>query len=515
MSSRRKRIVWIAAAALALAAAGASWLVWQPRLEARKASRTRPAIRTVRVRSGTLERTLRLTGATAPERFAALLAPQLRGSRGGGRGGSSSGASSASTTSTATSSSSGSTAVTTTAGGSAAPVSGALATALNRFSTPSSSSAQRSGSGSAAGTTQDLGSTASNLFSTAPGPGTGDWDLILQKVVEPGSRVRKGQVIAEFDRQYQLLRLDDYRANLDQQNEALKALQANLDVDKKAHQQSIETAKANLDKARYDLKTIPVQSAIAAEQLRLAEEQAAVQYRQLLAQVRFKDVSQRAEYRSNVLERDQSNLEFERVRANADKMLIKSPIDGIAVMGSTWRGGEMAQIRAGDELHPGQMFLRVVDPSSMVINAAVNQADIELLRLGQSARIRFDAYPDLELTARVHAIGAMPKAGGFRASFVKEVPVLLKLDGLDPRVIPDLSVSVDVILAAETEATLAPLEAIHFEGAKPRAFVWKSGAFEPRDLELGLANSVAAVVRRGLAPGERVATERPGQEQQP
>lgn len=527
MRLRRKRLLWVLAAAVLAAAAPAYWLLRSlPSLAPRSA---RPlAIRTVRVRSGQLERTLRLTGTTAPERFAALLAPQLRGSR---RGPSATvapttttSAATASTPSTSQSTSTASSSSTTATSSSTSQVSGAaggtlsggnLATALNRFSTPTSTTATQRTNPAAATpvtSTQDLGSTSSSLIGGGGGGGGGDWDLILQKVLPPGTPVHKGEVIAEFDRQYQLLRLDDYRANLDQQNEGLKSLQANLEVDKKAHLQSIETAKANLEKARYDLKTIPVQSDIAAEQLRLAEQEAAMQYKQLQAQVKYKDISQKAEYRSGVLERDQSNIEYGRAQANADRMLVKASIDGVTVMSSAWRAGEMAQIQAGDELHPGQMFMRVVDSRSMVIEATVNQVDIEQLRLGLPARVRFDAYPELELTARVHALAAMPKTGGFRASFVKEVPVVLKLDRLDPRVIPDLSVSVDVVLASEPQATLAPREAIFFEDGRAYAFVASGGGFERRELELGLMNNVAAVVRSGLAPGERIAVERPRQE---
>jgi multidrug resistance efflux pump len=333
-------------------------------------------------------------------------------------------------------------------------------------------------------------------------------------VIQPGSRAKKGQVVAEFDRQYQLLRLDDYRANLDQQEQSIRSLRAILEVEKKAHEQSIAVAKANLEKARYDLKTIPVQSAIVAEQLRLAEEEAAAQYRELLREVKSKEIAQAAELRASELDRDQSRIELQRAQANADRMVFRAPIDGITVMSSTFRGGEFGQFQAGDEVHPGQMFMRVVDPSSMVVQAVVNQADIELIRIGAPARVRFDAYPDLELPAHIYSIGAMPKSGGFRGAYVKEVPVTLTLERLDPRVIPDLSVGVDVILGTETGATIAPLEGIFFENGRALAFVETGSGWERRELELGLRNNLAAVVRSGLRPGEAIAAERPKQESQ-
>ncbi len=86
-------------------------------------------------------------------------------------------------------------------------------------------------------------------------------------------------------------------------------------------------------------------------------------------------------------------MELRRAEANADRMLIKAPIDGLAVMQNTRRGTEFAQIQPGDQLFPGMMFMQIVDMSSMVINASVNQVDVDSLRLGQKAKVRFDAYP--------------------------------------------------------------------------------------------------------------------------
>jgi multidrug resistance efflux pump len=322
--------------------------------------------------------------------------------------------------------------------------------------------------------------------------------------------VKKGQVVAEFDRQYMLLRLDDYQANLVQMGESIKALASSLELEEKAHLQSIAAAKAELDKARHDLKTIPVQSEIVSEQLKLAEQEAAARYKELLDEVKAKEISRKASLRISVLERDQYKLEVNQAIANADRMLLKASIDGITVMSTTFRGSEFSQFQAGDEVHPGQMFMRVVDPSSMIVTASLNQVDVESMRVGASARVRFDAYPDLELPGHVYAIAAMPKTGGARAAYVREVPVTIRLDRLDPRVVPDLSVSVDVVLEEIPGAVVAPRSAIFRDnGGKPYVFLQGGSGWEKREIELGAQNHVAAVVRAGLKPGDAIAAEPP------
>ena len=295
-------------------------------------------------------------------------------------------------------------------------------------------------------------------------------------------------MVAELDRQYQLVRLDDFRASVADLENGLKTLRQTLDVEKKAHNASIEAAKADLDKARYDLKTIPVQSAIVAEQLKLAEQESSARYKELLSEVKPKDESQNAEWRLNTLEHEQAKIELGRAekkrRAHAGPRADRRH----HVMSSTWRAGEFGQIQAGDELHAGMMFMKVVDPGSMIITATINQADIETIRVGYEARVRFDAYPDLELPARVYSIGAMPNTGGFRTSYVKAVPVVLKIEKLDPRVIPDLSVAVDVVLSAEPAGVLAPLEGIFTDapGGPAYVFVGSKGGWERREVEIGL-----------------------------
>jgi multidrug resistance efflux pump len=94
--------------------------------------------------------------------------------------------------------------------------------------------------------------------------------LVLQEVAPPGIQVRKGQTVAEFDRQYMLLRLDDYKASVAQAEAALAKSKANMAVARKIKEQDITTAKAAVEKARLDVKTTPVLSAIDAERAKLA-----------------------------------------------------------------------------------------------------------------------------------------------------------------------------------------------------------------------------------------------------
>jgi multidrug efflux pump subunit AcrA (membrane-fusion protein) len=327
--------------------------------------------------------------------------------------------------------------------------------------------------------------------------------------------VKKGATVAEFDRQNMLLRLEDYRASVAQMDASFVKLKAEVEVQRKTHALSIENAKADLEKAQLDIKTIPVLGAIDAERTRLAAEEAQARYKQLLSEVKFIDASAASQVRTAELQLQQARLELKRSEANADKMILTAPLDGLVVMQTLWRSGEMAQIKVGDQLYPGMRFMQIVDPSSMVVNASVNQVDAESLRVGAKAKVQFDAFPGLELKAHVHAIGAMTRPGGMRASFVKEIPVILKMDEMDPRVIPDLSVSLDVEIEREEQAAVvAPLGAVFWDSSSqsPFVFVRNEDRWQRREVQLGVWNHLAVAVRSGLQPGERIALDYPPSE---
>lgn len=509
-------------------------------------------VRTAKVTQGTVMRTIRLTGTTGAEKFSSLISPQLRGNRsgggrdggfrsggGGGGGGSSvirsnsqgsgggggNSSSSSSLSSGETSGAASAPSVASTSGQSTGGGSAAFRSATSRVSRTPAPAKPASGSGSTnssaptSSSTPNLGSTSGSLIGSGTGGGggggggggTSEFMLVLQDAVKPGSRVKKGDVVAEFDRQYMMQRLDDYRASVSQMDASVRKLAAELKVTREAHTQTIATAKADLEKAKLDVETIPVLGAIDAERTRLAAEEAEARYKQLLAEVKFVEAGQKSQLRVAELEVQQAHVELKRAEANADRMLIKAPINGLAVMQNTFRGTEMAQIQPGDQLWPGMMFMQVVDTSSMIINATVNQVDVDTLRLGQHANVRFDAYPDLQVPARVEAIGAMTRPGGQRASYMKEIPIILRIDRMDPRIIPDLSVSVDVVVESQQNAAVAPVSAIFRDSPEsaPYVFVKKGNSWERREVDLGVASNIQVAVVSGLQPGELVAEDPP------
>lgn len=341
--------------------------------------------------------------------------------------------------------------------------------------------------------------------------GHNDFQQILLNVATPGSFVKKGDVVAEFERMYMLRRLDDYQASVNQTAANLRSLNALLEVRRKQYEQLSTRYKGYRDKAELDLKKAPVLSAMRVERNELTYKQYRDQVAEIVAEEKYFMESERASIRRSELSQEIAQMELERAQRNADSMLVKAPIDGMVVMQTLRRGSDTSEIRGGDQLHPGQPYMQIVDNSSMNVVASVNQVDVDIIRVGAAAMVTFDAYPGLELPARVVSVGAMANSRGWRGAWVKEVAVRLQLEKLDPRVIPNFSVAADVVLEEASDVPAIPRESVFTDPADDRtvAFVRGASGWEKRDVELGVVSNTAAEVKSGLSAGDVVAAEWP------
>jgi HlyD family secretion protein len=472
-------------------------------------------VRVATAQQGRLQSTIRLTGVTAAENYSQLITPILRGSRSG----SNRAPASAVTALTSLNVQARSGGNTSPAAGSSSNLSGALKASTSRVgggtaTTTLSATPTNSPSSTMGG--EGIGTSAADLVARSSGGGGGgggggmsDFMLVLQHLVKPGAQVKKGDVIAEFDRQYMLTRVDDYKASVVQTEASMKRNLANLAVTRKGKEQQLLAAKGAYEKAKLDMKTLPVLSAMDVERTRLALEEAEAKYKQLESEIKYLDISDQAQVKISELDLAQSRSEYKRSETNADRLLVKTPIDGITVMLTTWRGADIGQVQEGDQLYSGQAFVSIIDPRSMVVNATVNQADAERLRIGQRAMVHFDAYPDLALPARVFSLGGIPKSSGVRFDWIKEIPVRLKLEQIDNRVLPDLSVAADVTITTSDEgAVIIPASSVQSSNGSSFVMVKASdGQWERRVIETGIANNTHIMVRSGLKPGEQVAEE--------
>ncbi len=343
----------------------------------------------------------------------------------------------------------------------------------------------------------------------APDSGRG---MVLTYLSPGGSVVQEGQMVAQIDAQSVRDHLDDVDANVAQLDLEMSRLKAQQDAETEAIAQRVRVAKGNLEKAQQDVRAAPAKNRIDQEILKLLVEEMQAWYDEARRQIPLTVERQEAATAIQQINREYQVRHRNRHRADVDSFSIRAAMAGLVVIKPIYRNGEQGQTKAGDEVSPGQLIVRVVDLSEMELQTNINQTESELVRIGQSATVRFDAYPDLVLKGRVTAVGNFA-AGGRRVNFfIRRIPVRIAIEGTDPRVIPDSSASADVVVGQQSDGVIVPREAIVEEDGKPVVYVKRDGAFAARGVEIGGYSNTGAAVISGLEAGEEVALERPASE---
>jgi len=352
------------------------------------------------------------------------------------------------------------------------------------------------------------GTTAAQDFVniTAPmlrGPEAGP--MIILKLAAPGTMVQPGDVVLEFDPQSLKDHLDDTIDGLrDRQNDVAKR-KVNNELQMENLRQSLRVAKAAVDKAALDYKTLDVRTDIDRELLKLALEEAQAAYKEMLQEVELTRQSLAADLRAAEIAMKMEELHVERHENDLKKLVVRAPIAGMVVLQTMFRpGGDQVTVAVGDRMGPGQPVMKIINPEKMVVEGTVNQAEVTRLRIGQSATIGLDAFPDASYQGELHSIGAIAVGSRRENYYIRNIPVKIAIKNPDRRVIPDLSAFANVLIDRQEDVLLVPAAAVGEQNGQHYVYVRTEKGFEKRAVKIGLTNGTQTAILEGLKQGEVV-----------
>jgi HlyD family secretion protein len=146
----------------------------------------------------------------------------------------------------------------------------------------------------------------------------------------------------------------------------------------------------------------------------------------------------------------------------------------------------------------------------MRVELKLEEVDRGKVQLGQRVRIRVDAIPDREFTAKLDWISPIASLNFRRGGMSeKTFPARATLENLDSRLRPGMSATAEVIIESEPGRLLIPIKASFMHNGKPAVYVQKGQKFLIRNIEVGKRNENDLIVASGLDEGEIVTLENP------
>jgi len=275
--------------------------------------------------------------------------------------------------------------------------------------------------------------------------------LTVTRLTTSGTNVKRGDLLAEFDRQSQIRDSIDKQAEYDKLVSQVVGEQAKENVTRAKDETEIKEAEDGLTKAQLEMQKVEIMSRIDTEKAQQDLEEAQAKLAQLRETFALKRKAGQAAIRILEIQRNRTEQIMLHARADAELLQIRAPLDGVVVLNTIWKQGKMGEVQEGDQLRPGTPFMQVVDPSLMQVRVLANQEDFLSLQTGQSARMHLDAYPELVFPGRLEEMAPMGRSGDF-SSRLRTFTVVFSITGKDPKLMPDLSAAVDVELAERNRA---------------------------------------------------------------
>ncbi len=325
--------------------------------------------------------------------------------------------------------------------------------------------------------------------------------LVITRLAASGAKIKRGDLLVEFDRQAQIKNALDKQADYQKFASQVSENQAQEDAARAKDETELKAAEDELSKDDLEMRKNEILSRIDAEKNQENLDQAKANLQQLKQTFDLKRRSAKAAIRILELQRDKAQEDMLHAQANADQMQIRSPIDGVVVLHSIWKQETLEQLQEGDQVKAGIPLIDVVDPSLMQVSVQANQQDIEDLRIGEAATVRLDAYPDIAFLSRLEALAPLGVGGNF-SDKLHTFTTVFSIQGNNPKLMPDLSAAVDVELEQHNDVLVAPRESVVLEGKVEYAWVKTAMGMRKQPVKTGPANDTQVVILSGLSAGD-------------
>lgn len=292
---------------------------------------------------------------------------------------------------------------------------------------------------------------------------------VEQLFVEEGDYVEQGQL---------LMRLDP---------EAFEAEVEQAQAQVNARQIDIESAKEQLANLRKQLQRKQVLLERGLEQQEVVDD--------LASRVDIARIQVRASEAN--LERAVAALKF--VQDQLARTSFIAPMSGL-VSSLDIKEGET--VIAGTTNVIGSDLMTIADPSVILAEIRVDEADISRIALDQQVEIYAAAWPKHPFKGRVTKIGTSAKKLGQSPGLAFSVKVLM--DETDFALFPGMSCRAEIITHQGDATTNVPIAAVQYDDEEP--FVWqvKADSVHRTKVSLGMASDTQQAVVEGLQPGDNV-----------
>ena len=269
-------------------------------------------------------------------------------------------------------------------------------------------------------------------------------------------------------------------------------------------------ALARMDRGDLDERLAELQAQLRSAQAQLVRSRSELERNERLYRQNAISLSDYNSVRSTFLV-DQAAMQASRQRLEARQveqadLIVRAPFDGVVTQRFADPGAFVTPTTTASATAGATSSSIVELAQGLEVVAKVPESDIGRVRLGQSATVRVDAFPDQRFEARVKRI--TPRA--VKLNNVTSFDVVLRLVGDTAQLRIGMTADVGFQTGQVQADTLVPTVAIVTESGRPGVLlVGKNNQPNFQPVELGISSGKNTQILSGLKSGTRVFIDLP------
>lgn len=322
--------------------------------------------------------------------------------------------------------------------------------------------------------------------------------LTIERMVDEGTVVKKGDFIASLDKSELFGRVADVQINLDQELAQFEQVQLDTSLILRQERDNLINLEYNVEEQQLVLEQSQYEPPATIKQNEYNYQKAVRDLNQARENYKIKIKQERARMAERTARLKEVQQEFSQMQDLLEEFTITAPQDGMVIYETNWNGSKIAEGSQISAWNP--VVATLPDLTSMQSITYVNEVDIRKVKPKQQVNIGLDAFPEKKLTGVVSRVA---NVGQQRPnSDAKVFEVIILVNESDPLLRPAMTTSNAIIAEKLDNVLYVPLEAVHVENDSINYVHMNNGT--KQEVKLGLSNTNEVVIEMGLEEGDRV-----------
>jgi HlyD family secretion protein len=342
-------------------------------------------------------------------------------------------------------------------------------------------------------------------------------ELQILKLAKSGTMVKPGDEVVRFDPSTLERTIQEKQSEVKQADAEIEQAQAQTRIGREQNATAVMKAGYDIERAKLDASKGDTVSRLDIEQAKLAVVDAQQRERELKEKIKSDDTSAEADVSAKRHKREKALFDLRRAEQGLRNLELRAPAAGMVNVLPNFRSGSMfggqQDFQEGDRAWPGAAILELPDLSSVHLEARLDETDRGRLQPQQDATVRIEAIPGKDFRARLDSISVLAKVD-FSSGWppAKRFDLNLVFLDVDSKMRPGMTAVARIATQRVPDVTLIPSEAIFQRDGAPVVYKLDRSMFVETPVTIRKRGKEQAIVDRGVAPGDRIATRRPQSE---